>query len=418
MIPVDSDNNSLLDNVPIWSDSRPGKKELATFFEQIDEEDWYMRTGNGFPAKLYTVFKVLWLKNHMPDIYENTRYILGTKDFINLLLTGVVATDHSYASGSGVYSLNSWQYDEELLELSGLRRELFPDIVPSTEVIGTILPQVSQELGLPKGIKVVAGGVDNSCMALGAKCIAPGRTYTSLGSSSWIAVSSENPVLEKNSRPYVFSHVVPGMFVSATAIFSAGSSFRWFKEQVAPELSYEEINRIAEQVPVGCEGLLFNPTLAGGSCIDKSPNAKGGFVGLTLSHTRAHMARSVLEGVALGLRIALDVLRNQTQLSDQMLMVGGGSKGALWRDIFANSYSMSVVRSNINDQAAALGAAALALVGSGIWSDFSKIDELHVTQTVDEPEIYKSNQYNDLLVLFKDTANFLSDLGDRQSEQK
>ena len=415
MVPLNERGDLLLESVPIWSDSRPGKAELEPFFAQVSEESWYMKTGNGFPPGLYTVFKILWMKHNQPDVFQETRKVIGTKDYINFMLTGKIVTDYSYASGSGVYDLKAWNYSDELLEASGLDKGLFPDILASTDVCGTIKPAISEELGLPKTVRVVAGGVDNSCMALGAKCYVPGRVYNSLGSSSWIAVSSSEPVLDQQTRPYVFTHVVPGQFASATAIFSAGSSFKWLGKVLydGNDPDYSALDNAAESVTPGCENLIFNPSLAGGSKLDKSPYVRGAFLGLSLNHSRAHIVRSVMEGVGFGLRIALDSLRALTDISEEMTIVGGGSKSQVWRKILADIFNIRIVKTSIDQQAAALGAASLALYGCGIWSDFTRIDELHQIESVSVPQKETVGKYDKLLEMYKDISNYLSDLGNK-----
>ena len=162
-------------------------------FENISEKDWYKITGNGFPAPLYLVFKIKWYQDNEPEMFDRINVVVGTKDYINYRLTGRIVTDYSYASGSGVYDLVKWGYSEELIAASGLSTEYFPGIVPSSEVIGALTKEASEALGLPETVKVVAGGVDNSCMALGARNIKDGRIYNSQGSSSWIAVTGKAP---------------------------------------------------------------------------------------------------------------------------------------------------------------------------------------------------------------------------------
>ena len=256
-------------------------------------------------------------------------------------------------------------------------------------------------------------------MALGARCFADGRLYNSLGSSSWIAVSSKEPVLDIETRPYVFTHVIPGLFASATAIFSAGSSYKWYAKLLYGEGSepdYDELDQAAATIKPGCDNLIFNPSLAGGSSLDKSTLIQGGFLGLTLLHTRAHMTRAVMEGIGFGLRIALDALCKITHVSNSMIIVGGGSKSPVWRQILADIYGIQVVKSNIDQQAAALGAAALTLFGCGIWSDFSRLDELHIIESVSEPDKDRSLRYNKLLANYKLASDLLSLYGEQSRE--
>jgi len=421
VVPLDRNGKLLREATPIWSDSRT-LSQSKKFFEKIDENEWYLMTGNGFPPPLYSVFKMMWYRDNEPEMFKNIHKIIGTKDFINYKLTGNIVTDYSYASGSGVYDLVNWEYSDSMISASSLPKDIFPDIVPSTEVIGELTPEASDALNLPRHIKVVAGGVDNSCMALGARSFQEGRVYNSIGSSSWIAVASGTPLLDAQTRPYVFTHVIPGMFMSAMAIFSAGSSFRWLRDQLCQSIVYEaELNKVdpyelmtaeAENSPVGASSIIFNPSLAGGSSLDDSPNIRGAFMGLDLGHTRADVIRSVMEGVALGLRLVLDELRRLTSIADEMTVVGGSSRSRLWRQIFADVYQMNIVKTNIDQQAAALGAAALAAVGIGIWSDFKIIDEIHAVEDIAKPISENSATYGRLLPIFRKASQINSEIGD------
>ncbi|VGO13866.1 Xylulose kinase [Pontiella desulfatans] len=391
LVPLDADGTLLRDQVPIWSDSRPNS-QVPEFFGHVSEEEWYMLTGNGFPPALYTVFKIMWLRDNEPETFAKIHTVIGTKDYINFKMTGVVATDYSYASGSGVYDLKGWRYSARLIAASGLSPELFPKIVPSTEVLGTLTAAAAAELGLPESVKVVAGGVDNSCMALGAMAFREGACYNAMGSSSWIAVSSAEPVLDPATRPYVFTHVVPGMFASATAIFSAGSSLRWLKETLCPEMDYDALIAEAQTAPPGANGVVFVPHLAGGSSLDESPAVRGGFLNLSLGTTRADLVRAVLEGICFGLKRALDALESVTSVGEEMLAVGGGSRNDDWMQLYADIYGKTMVRTNIDQQAAALGAAALAAVGSGLWADFSPLDAVH--EVTDRKAPSTTGEYN------------------------
>jgi xylulokinase len=409
-IPIDRHGNLLRPTTPIWSDIR-AQKEVEDFFSRVDRDDWYQITGNGFPAACYTIFKIMWYRNHEPEMFSQAAKIIGTKDYINYKLTGEVKTDFSYASGCGVYSLRDWAYHPGFIEASGISPDLFPEIVPSTQVLGGLTDKAAAELGLNRKVKVVCGGVDNSCMALGAKNIRDGRVYTSLGSSAWIAVSSENPVLDAKAKPYVFTHVIPGMFTSAVSIFSAGTSFKWVRDQICGDLAarsqqtgrdvYVLMDAVAETAPVGSNGLLFNPSLAGGTSQDASVHLRGAYMGIDLKHGQADLVRAAMEGIAMNLRLRLDVLRKYVALEDEILLVGGGSKSPLYRRIFADVYNTKILKTNIDQDAAALGAAAVAAVGCGLWQDFSRIDEIHqvVERILPDPE--NNRAYEKLLPIFE-----------------
>jgi xylulokinase len=180
-VPLDRQGRLLRPRTPIWSDNRAGE-QAQRFFAQVDEPTWYRMTGNGFPAPLYTAFKCMWYRQHEPEMFAQVDKLLGSKDYINFRLTGRKATDYSYASGSGVYDLLGGGYSERLVQASGLPAEILPEILPSTAIIGELTKEAAEALGLPRRVQVAAGGVDNSCMALGAGNIQEGRIYNSLGS--------------------------------------------------------------------------------------------------------------------------------------------------------------------------------------------------------------------------------------------
>lgn len=404
VVPLDAAGRLLRARVPIWSDAR-ADAEARAFFARVEEAAWYRRTGCGFPPGHYGVFKLMWFRAHEPEWFARVDVALGTKDYVNYRLTGVKATDCSYASGSGVYDLRRRAYAPDLVAASGLAPSLFPRIVPSTQVLGTLTDAAAAELGLPTSVQVVAGGVDNSCMALGAGAYREGRAYSSLGSSSWIAVSSATPVVDDAVRPYVFDHVVPNQYASALAIFSAGTSHTWLRDILG--LGYAEMDAAAAAAGVGAHGLFFNPTLAGGSSLDVTPAMRGAFANLDLRHTRGDMARAAMEGVAFGLRQALDALRGLVPVAEPLMLVGGGAKAPLWRQIYADVYGLRVVRASIGQQAAALGAAAVAGVGCGLWPDFDVVERVASISDEARPDPAAHAVYEALYARFRSLAGHL-----------
>lgn len=388
VVPVDSAGRLLRQTVPIWSDAR-ARGQADQFFRDIPEHAWYLRTGNGFPPELYSVFELMWLHDQEPQLLQEASAVIGSKDFINLRMTGVAVTDHTYASGSGVYDLAARHYAADLIAAAGLPRHLFPTIVRPTDKIGGILPGPASELGLAAGTPVFAGAVDNSCMAIGARGISEGSIYNALGSSNWITVTSARPVLDLELRPFVFDHAVPGFYISALSIFGGGSSMAWLARQFfagpGEDRPMERLLDLAAEAQPGARGLLFLPTLAGGTATEGGPAVRGALLGLGLEHTRSDIARAGLEGVALGMRRALRNLARLTPIGEEMLLVGGGSRDERWRQILADVYRMRVIKTNVDQEAAALGSAAIAAVGAGLWPDFTPVLAAHSTVSTLEP---------------------------------
>lgn len=415
-VPVNAEGKILLEQVPIWSDTR-AQEQVDEFFTKVNSAHWYMTTGNGFPAPCYSIFKLMWMKKYMPQVFGSVHKVLGSKDYINMMLTGALYTDFSYASGTGAYDLAGSCMCGEFLDAAGLPRDIFPEIVPSHQLIGSLTEQAAKALGLTTGTTVACGGVDNACMALGAVGAEEGKAYTSLGSSSWIAVNSAKPILDAVKKPYVFAHIEKGMYTSAFSIFSAGNSLRWVRENLCrdftgKENAYVKMDELAAQVPIGSGGILFNPSLAGGTSQDKSVHIRGAFLGLSLGSTREDMIRATLEGITMNLRMSMDCLKGYAPLSDEILFCGGGSKSPFWMQMFADIFDMAILKTNIDQDAASLGAAAIAFKAIGIWKDYSPIAQLHKLENKSNPTQEHAEKYRKLFQAFVIANGMMSELGD------
>lgn len=418
--PLDSGGNLLVDRVPIWSDARAAA-EAAEFFRAVPYEEWYLATGNGDPAETYSVMKLMWLRKHHPQIWERTAKVIGCKDYINFKLTGEIATDYSYASGSGVFSLADWNYSDALIAAAHIDKCILPPILDSHAVVGKVTGKAAAECGLAPGTLVACGGVDNACMALGARGVGEGRVYTSLGSSSWIAATSRKPILDVAARPFIFAHIEKGYYTSGVSIFAAGNAYRWAREQLCKDLSvsssYEAMDACAAAAPAGANGVLFNPTLSGGSSQSAATDLRGSFAGITMSTTRSDLLRAVLEGVAMDLNCyCLDVLRQRTTLEDAMLLCGGGAKSPLWRQIFADIFGMDILKTNVDQDAASLGAAAIAARAAGFWGDYSPIDNLHQIEQRHKPVPENRKRYEQIANVYKAWTQGLAGIGGRMAD--
>ena len=376
VVAVDVDGKLLADSTPIWSDAR-ATRQADLFFNKIDKKSWYDTTGCGFPSHLYSLFKIMWYKDNNPELYNRTYKFIGTKDYINLKLTGVIGTDRSYASGSGAYSLKEHDYRKEYIQAAGLDDCKFSEIHSSNNVIGKLQKKLAAEWGLNDHVLVVYGGVDNACMSLGAGCYESNDLYISLGSSAWVAACTDTPVLDYDKKIYTWEHCVAGMYIPSAGIFSSGTSLDWVKEKLFENYSYKEFDDLAGSAPVGSNGVVFCPVLSGGSGVDASENMRGGFSNFDLKNTKADLARATLEGISYDLSLALDVIASKISLSENLLAVGGGAKSDIWLQIYADILDKNILSSSIARDAASLGAAALAFMGAGIWSDYRKIKKKH-----------------------------------------
>ncbi|MDO4628764.1 MAG: FGGY family carbohydrate kinase, partial [Planctomycetia bacterium] len=403
IVAVAADGTLLCEKTPIWSDYR-AEKQADEFFTKTDYRAWYEATGCGFPAHLYSVFKILWYRENMPELYEKTSAFIGTKDYINLCLTGKIFTDHSYASGSGVYRLSAGGYDEEFLRISGIDAGKLPTILRSVDTVGFVLPEVAQELGLPTDsrVRVVAGGVDNACMSLGAGCFEQNDTYASLGSSAWVSAITDTPVVDYERKLYTWAHCVSGMFIPSAGIFSAGTSLSWVLNLLygTDSPDWEEVEKSVRSVPIGSNGVTFCPVMAGGSAVDAAVNMKGALCGMDLSTTHADLLRAAYEGLACELALPFRAIAETCGMGDRLFTVGGGALSVVAREIYANALNIPIQVSGMPRNAAALGAAALALVGDGIWTGFDRIKDLCQGVSLQVPEKQAVAEYEKVQARF------------------
>ena len=361
----------------IWMDRR-ATAEVEWVRQQVDLDRLQAITSNGVDS-YYGYTKMLWLKNHRPDIWQRTRYLLPPNSYINYLLCGEVAVDHSSAGNiGGVYDMAARAWSTEMLDALGIPARLMPErLVDSSAVVGTLLPQVAQQLGLLAGTPVVAGGVDAAVATLAAGVSRAGQHVAMIGTSMcWGTIRQEADASHGLiSMPHVFNSQ-HDLYVFGGAI-TAGASVSWFRDEFcqadidqAKRQGYGDVHQLMEEnaakVPPGADGVLFLPYLMG----ERSPiwdaKASGAFLGLNLYHGRAHLYRAVLEGVSFALKHNIDAgSQGAATLDDKLIVVGGAAHSPLWMQIIADitGYQVYTIAENVE---AALGAALLAALGTGL----------------------------------------------------
>lgn len=382
-----------LRNAIIWADQR-ALPQQAWIGERVAFEDVYRITGHRLSAS-YSLAKILWIRDHQRDIYDRTYKFVHAKDSIVARLTGQFVTDPSDASSMNLYDLDTGTWSAAILDAVGLPTEKLPELRQSVEVVGAVLPEVADEVGVAAGTPVVIGGGDGACAAAGAGVIREGAAYNYIGSSSWIAVSTPKPIYDPHYRTFTFGHVIPNMVMPTGTMQAAGASYQWTRDQLAAFekeaanrlgiSSYELLNLEVEKVAPGADGLFYLPYLLGERSPRWNPHARGGFVGLTIRHTRAHMLRAVLEGVTLNLRVILDAFRAQGTHIEAMRVIGGGAAGRVWNQIMADIYGIPIHRLTILEEATSMGAALVGGVGVGLYPGFETIETMNQIATTLTP---------------------------------
>lgn len=406
-VPVDRHARPLR-NALIWADQR-AVGEAQAIIDAVGWEQAYRITGHR-ASPSYSGAKILWVRNHQPDIFAQTHKFLHAKDFVVARLTGKFVTDYSDASGMNLYDLECRDWSAAILDAIHLTPEVLPELHASTDVVGAVTPQAAGETGLAEGTPVVIGGGDGCCAATGAGVVREGSAYNYVGSSSWIAMATRSPIYDPTMRTFTWAHLVPGMFSPCGTMQAAGGSYQWLRDNLGqPEKAaaaalglsaYELLNLQAEGSPPGAHGLLFLPYLLGERSPRWNPDARGAFLGLTMRHTRADMLRAGLEGITLNLRVILEAFREQGAAPDAIRVIGGGARGRLWRQIMADIYGVPVSRPALLEEATSLGAAIAGGVGVGIFSDFSVAERLVTTVETCKPVAEHKQAYDRLYELF------------------
>jgi xylulokinase len=377
-IPVDSDMRPLAPCL-IWMDRR-ATAQVEWVRGNVDLERLYAITGNGVDS-YYGYTKMLWLRDHEPDVWAQTRFFLPPNAYVIYMLTGDVAVDHSSAGNiGGVYDIAKRDWSDEALDMLGIPATMMPErLVESSDVVGGLLSQWTEQLGLDAGTAIVAGGVDAAMATFAAGVTRAGQHVAMIGTSMCWGYINQSVDARHGlvSMPHVFNglHDIYGFGGAITA----GASVTWFREQfchaeieAARATPHGDPHRLLEEnaakVPAGSDGVMFLPYLMG----ERSPvwdaKASGAFVGLSLFHTRAHLYRAVLEGVSFALKHNIEAGRQGAQsLDDKLIVVGGAAHSDLWMQIIADTTGYPVYTIE-QDVEAAMGAALLAALGVGLIS--------------------------------------------------
>jgi xylulokinase len=351
----------------LWNDQRTGP-QCNQIRQLVGRERLIAVTGNDALAG-FTAPKILWVRDHEPQVYDQVEHVLLPKDYIRLRLTGEYATDRAGAAGTLLLDLRARDWSREVLETLEIPRSWLPATHEGPEITGRISREAAGVTGLAAGTPVVGGAGDQAAQAVGVGAVKPGIVGLSLGTSGVVFASTDEPLVEPDGRLHAFCHAVSGRWHLMGVMLSAAGSLRWYRDTVAAGRDFEVLLEPAADILPGCDGLLFLPYLTGERTPYADPLARGAFVGLTVRHTDSHLARAVLEGVAFGLRDSFELIRDVgAGRTDQVRVSGGGARSRLWLQIIADVLGVELATVNVTE-GAAYGAALLAGVGCGIWPD-------------------------------------------------
>lgn len=395
-------HGALLRPAIIWADQR-ATEEQALLSQRMDDTRFYEITGNrNNPTN--SLVKILWCQRH-EGWGDRLATSLNCKDYLIYRLTGAIGTDYSDASGTGAFDLGTFTWSAEILEAADVAPSVMPPLHASTDLAGTITPQAARDTGLLPGTPVYCGCGDGTAASVGTGVRQPGQGYISLGTSAWISYADDAPLLDPRQRTFNLAGIQKGQVFPIGTMQAAGSSYNWMRDQLCQLEKqaataqggsvYDRINRqIAAEAP-GAGGVLFLPYLTG----ERSPwwdaNAKGAFLGLTISTTHAQLLRAVMEGVAMNLGLILRVFREKYPFS-ALRIIGGGAQEPLWRQVLADALNVRVEKLSLLEEGCSLGAALAAGIGAGVFPDAGAIDRFLRVEDVTEPDPGRAALYADL----------------------
>jgi xylulokinase len=354
----------------IWCDIRT-EKQGRDLTALIGRERLIQLTCNPALAN-FTLTKCLWVRENEPENWSRVRSLLLPKDYVRFQLAGERATDVADASGTLLLDVARRRWSKEMLGFAQMDESLLPALYESPEICGRVSAAGAAATGLKPGTPVVAGAGDQAAGSIGMGVVSPGTVSATIGTSGVVLAATDSPALDPGGRLHTFCHGVPGRWMVMGVTQAAGLSLRWFRDQFGIRTegrveSYENLMAEAARVPSGCDGLLWAPYLMGERTPHLDPNARGAWIGLTASHTRAHLIRSILEGVAFSLRDTFSIFGEINVPVKTIRVGGGGARSPLWRQIQADVYEREVETVEA-EEGAAYGAAILAGVGAGTWS--------------------------------------------------
>ncbi|MCD7818511.1 MAG: FGGY-family carbohydrate kinase [Lachnospiraceae bacterium] len=376
---VDEQGNALRPAM-IWADQR-AREQVDELVRAVGFERMYAINGHR-PSASYSIEKLMWIRDHEPEIYEKTWKMLLAKDYIICRLTGEFVTDYSEASGTDVFDLRHLKWSEEILNAAGIDSGKLPELHASTDTIGVLTEGVSLELGLTRKTAVVCGGGDGPCSALGAGSIKNGQMFLSYGTSAWIAGTSDQMFMDSGKTLICFGHVIPGMCMPCGTMQAAGSSYAYIKNALCAEEAklaaekgisvYELMNELLLKSPAGAKGLVFLPYILGERSPRWNPDTSGSFLGIRPEHDKCDYIRAVLEGVAMNLDLIKKAQEEKYEITE-LILTGGGAKGDGTTQILADVLGVTLHRLDHVETSTSVAAAVIAGVGVGVFPDFSVI---------------------------------------------
>lgn len=379
--------------------------EIQYMRANLDEADVLNRTGSAITQQSIGP-KALWLQKNEPEAMGAAAHLMGSYDYIVYKMTGVTSCERNWALESGLFDLTSQDWDDELLNMSQIPREWLGSVRWPSDVIGQITDQTAGRLGLAAGTPVVAGSADHIASAFSAGLKEPGDLLVKLGGAGDILYCIDRMVVDH--RLFLDYHVAPGKYLLNGCMATSGSLLKWFHQNLSTETSFSVLDKEASEVSAGSQGLILLPYFLGEKTPIHDPLARGVWLGLTLSHSRAHMFRSLLEGVAYGFKHHLAVLAERGLSVTKTRVTNGGARSDLWKQITADVLGLPLEHV-AQHPGSSLGAAFIAGMGVGVFKNWDEIDNFIQIDKVVQPDPVNHERYNRLFEIYLDLYTSLKD---------
>ena len=410
----------------IWCDQR-SQQQVDWINATAGPEMVLQQTANPVLTG-FTAPKLLWVRDHDPESYERTRQVLLPKDYIRFRLTGEFASEVSDASGTALFDVVNRRWADPLIEKLGIDRAWLPTVVESPEITGKVSEGAARKTGLKAGTPVVGGGGDQAASAVGNGIVEPGLVSATIGTSGVVFSHLDQVAYDPQGRVHTFCHAVPGKWHVMGVTQGAGLSLQWFRNELGADAvaeagskgvdPYDLLIAEAAEVPAGSEGLFWLPYLMGERTPHLDAQARGGWIGLTASHRRAHLIRSVIEGVTYSLKDCLEIVESLGVHVELVRASGGGARSPIWRDLLAQIFNCPITTLQ-TQEGSAYGAALLAMVGSGQYSSVQEACRATVReQDRVEPDARTSDRYQQAYRVFQDLYPALKDFFPRMSGEQ
>lgn len=393
------DKQQVLRPAILWNDTRTTAQ--CQQIEQVIGKDKMLDVTSNPILEGFTLPKILWVKENEPDIFQNASTFLLPKDYLRLALTGKLHCEYSDAGGTLLLDRKNQCWSEEILSKLEIPLELCPPLIPSHTVVGGLRPEVAKATGLQASLKVIAGGADNACGAVGAGILTEKDTLVSIGTSGVVLAYEGDSDADANGKVHYFHHAKPDAFYKMGVTLSAGYSLSWFKDIFAHDKDIGTLIEEAGTREPGAKGLLFTPYLSG----ERTPHAdaaiRASFIGMSSTHTQADFTRAVLEGITFSLKDSVELFREEGLEVNRIISIGGGARSATWLQIQADIFDCTVIKL-ASEQGPGMGAAMLAAFGVGWYSSLEECAEVFLQEAEEyTPDPKRALMYQSIYPLYK-----------------